>query len=274
MGIHRIVRLRTLTIAHNRSFCVLPFALCLLVCFSPSLAFLSSQPGESFKVPPQEDRVLSSVVQLVAVGPAENEQNRECSATGFLIDEEGYLITNAHVVEDARRCLEKAPGAKILAKSTTNDSRTAQAVPCDVVGIDAPNDLALLKIERPLVRNSGDKPPYAILDARAVAVGTAVKVSGYPVFSWQPVTQAGQVAWRGRTRLEETDVNSSASDALMVDIHLRPGNSGSPVYRQDGGVVAVADKRDSLRPAYSVAVSIHYAIELAERHGVRWHGAD
>jgi serine protease Do len=217
---------------------------------------------------------LSSVVQLVAVGPAENEQNRECSATGFLIDEEGYLITNAHVVEDARRCLAKAPGAKILAKSTTNDSRTAQAVPCDVVGIDAPNDLALLKIERPLVRNSGDKPPYAILDARAVAVGTAVKVSGYPVFSWQPVTQAGQVAWRGRTRLEETDVNSSASDALMVDIHLRPGNSGSPVYRQDGGVVAVADKRDSLRPAYSVAVSIHYAIELAERHGVRWHGAD
>ncbi len=222
-----------------------------------------------------DDPVVQSVVQLVSVGPADEEQNRECSATGFLIDEQGYLITNAHVVEDARRCLEKAPGAKILAKLTINDSRTAQAVPCDVVGIDAPNDLALLKTVRPLLQNPGDKPTYAMLDTRAVAVGTAVKVSGYPAYSWQPVTQAGHVTWSGKTRLEEIDYPlPNPSDALMVDIHLRPGNSGSPVYRPDGGVIAVVDKRDSLRPAYSVAVAIHYAIDLAERHGVHWHGVD
>ena len=119
MKIHSIAPLKCSAVAHSGSFCLLPFALCLLVCFSPLLAVLSSQPGEGLKVPPQEDRALSSVVQLVAVGPAENEQNRECSATGFLIDEEGYLITNAHVVEDAKKCLEKAPGAKILAKLTT-----------------------------------------------------------------------------------------------------------------------------------------------------------
>ena len=258
-------------------FCLLRFAFCVLIFFSCQaavrLAAAQAPRGTSGTAPP-DDPVLRSVVQLVAVGPADKERNRECSATGFLIDEEGYLITNAHVVENAKRCLEKAPGAKILAKLTINDSRTAQAVPCDVVGIDAPNDLALLKTERPLHRNPGAKPPYATLDARAVAVGTAVRVSGYPAFSWQPVTQAGHVTWRGRTRLEETDVNSSASDALMVDIHLRPGNSGSPVYRPGGGVIAVVDKRDSLRPSYSVAVSVRYAIGLAERHGVRWHGVD
>jgi serine protease Do len=226
-------------------------------------------------VPPQEDRILRSVVQLVAVGPAENEQNRECSATGFLIDEEGYLITNAHVVEDAKRCLEKAPGAKILAKLTISDARTAPAVPCDVIGMDVPNDLALLKIERPLLANPGGKPPYAMLDARAVTVGTAVRVTGHPAFSWQPVTQAGHVTWRGRTHLEEIDDPlPNPSDALVVDIHLRPGNSGSPVYLPGGGVIAVVDKRDPLRPAYSVAVAIHYAIELAERYGVRWHGVN
>jgi serine protease Do len=225
-------------------------------------------------VPPQEDRTPRSVVQLVAVGPADKEQNRACSATGFLIDEEGYLITNAHVVEDARRCLEKAPGAKILAKLTINDSRTAQAVPCEVVGIDGPNDLALLKTERPLLQNPGEKPPYATLDARVVVEGAAVRVTGYPAFSWQPVTQAGHVTWRGRARLDDTDVKSPESDTLMVDIHLRPGNSGSPVYGPGGGVIAVVDKRDSLRPSYSIAVSIRYAIELAERHGVRWHAAE
>jgi S1-C subfamily serine protease len=143
-----------------------------------------------------------------------------------------------------------------------------------VVALDEPNDLALLKTERPLVPNSGGQPPYATLDARAVPVGAAVRVSGYPAFSWQAVTQAGHVVWHGRTPLEDAEVNSSASDALMVDIHLRPGNSGSPVFRPGGGVVAVIDKRDSLRPSYSIAVSIHYATELAERHGVRWHGID
>src|SRR5208282_5285072 len=117
--------------------------------------------------------VLPSVVQLVAVGPADKEHNRACSATGFLIDEEGYLITNAHVVENAKRCLEKAPGAKILAKLTINDARTAPAVPCNVVGVDVPNDLALLRTERPLRASPGGEPPYVILDSRAVAVGTA-----------------------------------------------------------------------------------------------------
>ena len=255
------------------SFCLLPFALCLLVCFSPSVAAPSPQTKDRLKVPPQEDPVLPAVVQLLAVGPASQDQNQECSATGFLINEDGYLITNWHVVEAAKGCLEKAPGAKILAKLTITDSRTAQAVPCDVVGIDASNDLALLKTERPLLANPGGKPPYAPLDARPVPVGTAIMVTGHPAFSWQPLTQTGHVLWTGKTGLEETDAPPPRpSDAEGIDIHLRPGNSGSPVYRPGGGVIAVVDKRDPLRPAYSVAVAIHYAIELAQRNGVRWHG--
>jgi serine protease Do len=224
---------------------------------------------------PSDEPLQRAVVQLLAVGPGEREQNRECSATAFLIDEQGYLITAAHVVEDARRCLEKAPGAKILAKLTIIDARTAPAVPCDVIGIDSVSDLALLKAERPLVVGAHDKQPYAKLDGRAVAVGMDVSVSGYPAFSWQPVTQSGHIIWRGRTQLEEIDHPlPDSSDALMVDIHLRPGNSGSPVYRPGGGVIGVVDKRDSLRPSYSIAVAIHYVIELAQRYGAPWQSVD
>jgi len=222
-----------------------------------------------------DDAVLKSVVQLISVGPGEEEQNRECSATGFVIDEQGYLITAAHVVEDARRCLEKAPGARILAKLAINDARTAPAVPCNVIGIDSVNDLALLKTERPLFASPIGAPQYVKLDARTVEVGTDVSISGYPAFSWQPVTQSGHITWKGRTRLEEIDNPlPNPSDALMVDIHLRPGNSGSPVYRPGGGVIGVVDKRDSLRPSYSIAVAIHYAIELAQRYEAPWHGVD
>ena len=255
-------------------FCPLRFALCILTClFLSYLAFPQESAPE--RIAAQDGRVSSAVVQLLAVGPAEKEQNRECSGTGFLIDEEGYLITNAHVVENAKRCLERAPGAKILAKLTISDMRTAPAVPCDVVALDEPNDLALLKAERPLVRTPGERPPYAPLDARAVAVGTAVGVTGYPAFSWQPVTQAGHVTWSGRTRLEEIDNPlPNASDAVEIDVHLRPGNSGSPVYRTGGGVIAVIDKRDALQPDHSIAVAIHYAIELAERHKAPWHAPE
>ena len=271
MRVQSMTCLITLNTAKNRSFCLLPFALCLLTCFS----FLSAQFPAPQNAPAQDDRMLPAVVQLLAVGPADHEQNQECSATAFVLDEEGYLITNAHVVEKAKHCLEKAPGAKILAKLTTSDSRTASAVPCEVVALDEPNDLALLKAQRPLLRNPGEKPPYAALDARAVAVGTAVIVTGYPAFSWQAVTQAGQVTWSGRIKLAEIDDRlSSPNDAVEIDIHLRPGNSGSPVYRPGGGVIAVIDKRNSLRPDYSIAVAIHYVIELAERHNVRWHGID
>ena len=274
MKIHSMVCSEAVSIARNRSLCLLPIAFCLLICFSFSLA-LSSQAPTTPKPPAQDDRASHAVVQLLAVGPAENEQNRECAATGFLINEDGYIITNWHVVEAAKRCLEKAPGAKILAKLAVTNSRTAKAVPCDVIGVDVPNDLALLKTERTLPAVGNDKLPYATLDARPVPVGTAVKVTGYPAFSWQTVTQAGHVLWAGSTRLEEIDNPLPASsDALMFDIHLRPGNSGSPVYRPGGGVIAVVDKRDPLRPAYSVGVAIHYAIELAERLGVRWHAAD
>jgi len=254
------------------SFCLLPFALCLLVCPSLSLAAMPSQVPASQDAHLPHDRVLRSVVQLVAVGPAEKGQNRECSATGFLIDEEGYLITNAHVVEDARRCLEKAPGAKILAKPATADARVARAVPCEVVEIDEAHDVALLKTARPFLAEPGERPPFAPLDVHAVAEGTAVMVSGHPEFSWQPVTQTGRVVRVGQAHLAGED--AARSDALELDIPLRLGNSGSPVYRREGGVIAVVDQRDSLRPSHGVAVSIRYAIALADRHGARWHAVE
>jgi len=267
-------RLRQLASAKARSLGAFAFAPCLLAGFSLSFA-ASAQVSGPPKPHPQDDRVSRAVVQLLAVGPAKQGENQECSATGFFINEDGFLITNWHVVEAAKQCLENAPEAKILAKLTVNDARIASAVSCDLVGVDAANDLALLKAERPLPAHAGDKPPYAVLETRGVPAGSTVKVTGYPALSWQPITQTGRLVWLGRTRLEGIgDPQPSPSDALMVDIRLRPGNSGSPVYLPNGGVIAIVDKRDSLRPEYSIAVSIHYAIELAERYGARWRRAD
>jgi S1-C subfamily serine protease len=261
---------------------LLPFAHCLLIfallslpfAFAPSplalaLRFPAATQASPSANPSRSDRALAAVVQLLAVGPGERGKNRECSATGFLVNEEGYLVTNAHVVEDAQRCLGRSPGAKILAKLATPGAKTAPAASCDVVGLDEVHDLAVLKTERPLRADPSAAPAYAWLDPGAVAVGTPLVVSGHPAFAWQPVTQSGKLVWRGTRRL--LNGSTEASEVLVVNIPLRRGNSGSPVYREAGGVVGVIAESDESRLSHSVAVPIRYAIELLTRLGVRWH---
>ncbi len=209
-------------------------------------------------------------MQLIAVGPEANGKNRECSATGFLVNEEGYLLTNAHVVEEVARCLKGSPGAKLLARLAQQDATTAAAVSCDLAGLDEIHDLAVMKAERTLRPRGGEssRSAFVLLEVSELPVGTPVIVTGHPAFAWQPVTQAGKVVRRESLALFEK--SPVESEALVVDIPLKQGNSGSPVYLEAGGVVGVIERRDSLRPSQSVAVPIRYAIELLDRYGVKW----
>src|SRR5574337_27761 len=116
--------------AARRAFVVLPVVLCL---FSFDFA-LSQDALPSSQI--LQAHVVEAVVQLLAVGPGGRGRNLECSATGFLINDAGYLMTNAHVVEDARRCLKGSPGGKIVARLPASTSETAGAVACDLVGVD------------------------------------------------------------------------------------------------------------------------------------------
>jgi serine protease Do len=261
---------------------LLPFAprlltlvlLSLSLAFGPSLLalalrFPAASQATASANPSRTDHALAAVVQLLAVGPGERGKNRQCSATGFLVNEEGYLVTNAHVVEDARRCLAKSPGAKMLAKLATVGAKAAPAASCDVVGLDELHDLAVLKTERPLRADPSAPPPYASLDPGTLAVGTSLVVSGHPAFAWQPVTQSGKLVWLGTRRL--LDRSTETSEVLVVNIPLRPGNSGSPVYLEAGGVVGIIVEGDETQPSHSIAVPIRYGIELLTRLGVRWH---
>src|SRR5579863_5191429 len=90
----------------------------IFVCFLGSIFALdvAGQNPPAKNPPSDPDPVGPAVVQLLAVGPGDKGQNHECSATGFLVNEDGYILTNAHVVEKSEDCLAKSPGAKILAK--------------------------------------------------------------------------------------------------------------------------------------------------------------
>jgi serine protease Do len=233
------------------------------------LSFASPALSQEGRPPstPAAEATIAAVVQLLAVGPGEQGKNRECNATGFLVNEEGYILTNAHVVEDARRCLAGSPGTKIMAKLARPGARTATAVSCDLVGLDDVRDLAVLRTERPLPAEG--PPSFVRLNPAEVAEGASVAVTGHPAFAWRPTTQKGKVIRRGTLGLSER--SAEKSEVIILDIPLGRGASGSPVYLESGGVVGVVERQNPSRPSETVAVPIRYGIEFLNRLHVRWY---
>ncbi len=252
-------------VTHNRNTSW-AFLLVSSLCFR---SFAGAQePGSA-----RHDPVTRAVVQLLAIGPGGIESNRECGGTGFFVNEGGFILTNAHVFEEAQSCLARGPGAKILAKLSMPGARTATAVSCDLVGLDDVHDLAVIRAERsPLADSAGEQPPFLLLDTLEAPLRTRVAVTGHPLFAWEPVTQSGEII--GRESLRVSDTSPNPAEVLVLDIPLRPGNSGSPVYLADtGSVVGIVERQEPLHSLQTVAVPVQYAIELLNRHGVMWYAS-
>lgn len=233
--------------------------------------------------------VPSAVVQLLAVGPGARGQNQDCAATGFIVNEDGYILTNAHVVQKSKECLAKSPGAKLMAKFANSvfdglpspekldpsraTETTAPAVACDLVGVDDVHDLAVLKPERPPPLGGSERAaPYLLLDAIQASIGAAVKVTGHPASNWDALTQSGRIiAHRSLPLSERSD---EPTGMIVVDIPLKHGSSGSPVYLESGGaVVGVVERQNTSDTSQTLAVPIRHASELLDRLGVKWHAA-
>jgi S1-C subfamily serine protease len=209
-----------------------------------------------------------AVVQLVAIGPGAAAKNLNCSSTGFFINEEGYLLTNAHVVEEAQRCLAGAPEGRILVRFPAPDSSAAVAVSCEIVSVDEAHDLALLKATR---RHPQGVPYYsAPLVPEGIEENARLTVTGHPSAAWNAVTRSSRVVRLGRMRLGAS--GGERSDILVLALRLERGASGSPVY-DARGVVGVITRRHPAGPGRTVAVSIRHAIQLLDREGVVWRAA-
>jgi S1-C subfamily serine protease len=252
-----------------------------------ALELLAQNPTAS-NPSPSVDPVAPAVVQLLAVGPGSKGQNQECAGTGFLVNEEGYILTNAHVVEKGRECLAQTPGTRMVARlaaahgshsqAPSHDGRqsgaeSGPAVECDVVALDDLHDLAVIKADHPLrTGDTGAAASYVRLDSRDVPSGTRVKVTGHPTFAWVAQTQGGEII--GRKSLALFEGSAEQSEMLVLNFSLKYGNSGSPVYREaSGGVVGIVERRNTAAEWQTLAVPIRYAIDLLNRQGVKWYAA-
>ncbi len=141
-------------------------------------------------------------------------QQVQGAGSGFIIDPAGYIVTNNHVVGSADRIVVS------LADGTD--------LPARLVGVDAPTDIALIKVNppRPLTY-------VAFGDSRNVEVGDWVLAAGNP-FGFGGSITAGIVSARGRN-IDEGPFD----DFIQIDAPINPGNSGGPVFDEDGQVIGM-----------------------------------
>src|SRR3989454_386079 len=177
---------------------------------------------------------------------APEEPRREDSGgSGFIISEEGFILTNNHVIEGAD---------KIRVRLTGDD----EDYPAEVVGADPSTDLALIKISV-----SHKLPTVPLGDSDALRVGDWVIAVGNPYFYEHTVT-VGVVSAKGR-KLRELSRDFSLDDFIQTDAAVNCGNSGGPLVNAAGEVVGVNSAISSVGQGIGFSVPINTAKSILQQ---------
>jgi serine protease Do len=145
--------------------------------------------------------------------PREFEQP-QATGSGFILTGDGYVLTNAHVVDEASEVTVKL-----------SDKREFKA---KVIGADKRTDVAVLKID------ATGLPKVTIGDPEKLRVGEWVAAIGKP-FGLENTITAGIVSAKGRELPQETNL----VPFIQTDVPINPGNSGGPLFNMKGEVVAI-----------------------------------
>lgn len=142
------------------------------------------------------------------------QQRDAVRGTGFIVSEDGYVVTNHHVVEDAGKIhVTLHDGQKYTAK---------------IVGLDPKTDLAVIKIQ-------AEKLPFLTFgNSDQLQIGDWAIAIGNP-FGLQATVTVGVISAKGRNQLHIVDFE----DFIQTDAAINPGNSGGPLLNIDGQVIGV-----------------------------------
>jgi len=148
-------------------------------------------------------------------------QAGQATGSGFVIDDEGHIVTNEHVVANA--------GPQVAVQIGETD----RSLPATVVGADASTDIALLKVDP---AQAGGLHVLPLADASSVDVGDQVIAIGSP-FGLQSTLTSGIVS--ALDRQIRSPSGNAISGVIQTDAAINPGNSGGPLINGDGEVIGV-----------------------------------
>ncbi len=166
--------------------------------------------------------------------------------SGFIVSADGYIVTNAHVVENAEEINVRF-----------NDKREMKA---RVIGADTRSDVAVIKVD------ATNLPTVKIGDMSKLRVGEWVIAIGSP-FGFANTVTAGIVSAKSRENLSG-DPNLDAVPFIQTDVAVNPGNSGGPLLNMRGEVVGINSQIFSRTGSFagiSFAIPIDYAFNVADQ---------
>ena len=167
-------------------------------------------------------QITTSVPPITAPNPEREQENQTALGSGFVYDENGHIVTNNHVVANAR-----------IVDITFIDGNRYTA---NVTGRDVYSDLAVLKIVENFTQGEL-APPLTLGNSSELKVGDQVVAIGNP-FGLEGSITTGIVSQTGRLLpLEETGF--SVPDAIQTDALINPGNSGGPLLNMKAEVIGV-----------------------------------
>jgi len=153
--------------------------------------------------------------QMPPQGQGQGDQFQQGLGTGVIIDKEGHIVTNNHVVGDADEITVRIKGGK--------------EYKAEIVGADPKTDLAVIKIKVP-----ADLEPATLGDSDSLKIGEWVLAAGNP-FGLDNTITAGIVSAKGRSNVGIVDYE----DFIQTDAAINPGNSGGPLVNLRGEVVGI-----------------------------------
>ncbi len=203
---------------------------------SPSVVFIRvvSQPTTGGAQQRPQIPNLPQLPDLPPTGP------QQASGSGFVIDRDGHILTNNHVVEGADKVeVRFIDGTTVRAK---------------VVGTDPDSDLAVIQVDK-----SSLLQPVELGDSSALIVGQQVFAIGNPFGQMWTLT-SGIVSAVGRT-IQSGNSRYSIPEVVQTDAAINPGNSGGPLLDKHGRVIGVntmiiSDNRSSSGVGLAVPVEI------------------
>ncbi|MDE6582809.1 MAG: serine protease [Duncaniella sp.] len=175
----------------------------------------------------------------------ENKSKEEWTGTGIALND-GYVVTNYHVIESAN---------SILINGIDGDIN--YAVEASVVGFDKNNDLALLRITDSKFKGFGNIP-YSIIPS-TIEVGEDIYVLGYPMTS----TMGDEIKLTTGVISSRTGFQGDVSQ-YQISAPIQPGNSGGPLFDKNGNIVGVVSAKHKDAENVGYAIKTLYLINLVE----------
>ncbi len=203
----------------------------------PALLSAAPLPSRRSEVVEVVEKVAPAVVNIAAeqmvrrrsntwddfffgLDPRPRREKTQSLGSGAIIDPKGIILTNDHVISGASRII-----------ATT---KSGVELECEVVGSDADNDLAVLRVKKP----GAPLPTLKLGTSSDILIGETIVAIGNP-FGFSNTVTAGVVSALGRS-VRGNDNQRVYTDFIQIDAPINPGNSGGPVVNIQGEMIGIA----------------------------------